>query len=128
MCIRHLILKILKPQMLSKYDYRIPGSAFLSETKPSSISRNGLLRFRSCYDLVAGKRIYCSVTVIALVIKCSTLNASWSPSSTAITVGSQCHYSTDVSQPVNDTCPTLSGAVRLRKINTVRIMSFLSKN
>lgn len=105
--------------MLIKYDYRIPGSAFLLETEPSSISSNGLLQFSICYDLVAGKRIYFSVTVIALVIKCSTLNVSWSPSSTAITVGSQCHNSTNVSQPLNDTCPTLSGAVCLRKINTV---------
>lgn len=85
--------------MLIKYDYKIPGSVFLLETKPSSLSSNGLLWFRSCYDLVARKLIYFSVPVIALVIKCSTLNASWSPSSTAITVGSQCHYSTNVSQP-----------------------------
>lgn len=119
MCIRHLILKILKPQMLIKYDYKIPGSAFLLETKPSSTSSNGLLQFRSCYDLVAGKHIYFSVPVIALVIKCSMLNASWSPSSTAITVGSQCHYTTNISQPLNDTCSTLSGALCLRKINIV---------
>lgn len=124
MCVRHS--KILKPQMLITYDCKILGSAFLLETKHSSISSNGLLRSRSCYDLVAGKRIYFTVPVIALVIKCSMLNASWSPSSTAITVGSQCHYTTNVSQSLNDTCPTLSGALCLRKINIVLIMSLIS--
>ena len=62
--------------MLIKYDYKISGCVFLFGTRFSSISRKNSSCFKRSYDLIAGKHICFSGTVIALVIKGIMLNAS----------------------------------------------------